>query len=51
LPESQVARTTPRGGTPGKAPPLEPANVPQIAAHARPEDRIVVENGRVSLPD
>jgi hydroxybutyrate-dimer hydrolase len=49
LPESQVVRTTPRGGTPGKAPPLEPANVPQITAHARPEDRIVVENGRVAM--
>jgi hydroxybutyrate-dimer hydrolase len=51
LPESQVVRTTPRGGTPGKAPPLEPSNVPQIAAHARPEDRIAAENSRVALPD
>jgi hydroxybutyrate-dimer hydrolase len=51
LPEGQVVRTTPRGGTPGTAPPLEPANVPQIAAHARPEHRIAAENGRVALPD
>lgn len=51
LPESQVIRTTPRGGEPGRAPALQPANVPPIAARARPEDRITVREGRVELPD
>ncbi len=31
LPPSQVVRTTPRGGTPGAAPPITTANVPPIA--------------------
>ena len=51
LPESQVVRTTPRGGEPGRAPALQPGNVPFIAAQVRPEDRITVREGRVELPD
>lgn len=51
LPESQVVRTTPRGGEPGQAPALQSGNVPPIAARARPEDRISVREGRVELPD
>ncbi len=31
LPPSQVVRTTPRGGTPGAAPPITTANLPPIS--------------------
>ena len=51
LPESQVVRTTPRGGEPGRAPPLEGRNVPPIPAQPRPEDRITIHVGRVVVPD
>lgn len=51
LPENQVVRTKPRGGAPGKAPPLQADNVPEIAVQARPEDRIIAREGRVALPD
>jgi hydroxybutyrate-dimer hydrolase len=51
LPESQVVRTTPRGGEPGTAPPLDARNVPQIPAQPRSEDRITVHDGRVIIPD
>ena len=51
LPESQVVRTTPRGGTPGKAPAIEAANVPPVPIQAAAPDRIVVQAGRVAIPD
>jgi hydroxybutyrate-dimer hydrolase len=51
LPASQVVRTTARGGEPGKAPPLAPSHVPPIALQPDAGDRILVENGRVSIPD
>jgi len=51
LPPSQVVRTTPRGGEPGKAPMLEPANVPSISAAPSEGDKIFVEQGRVVMPD
>ena len=51
LPESQVLRTTPRGGEPGRAPPLEAANVPPVSARAAPDSRISVHAGRVVIPD
>ncbi len=51
LPESQVVRTTPRGGEAGHAPPLETANVPPIPLATRPEDRISVDKGRVTIPE
>ena len=51
LPESQVVRTKPRGGAPGNAPPLEAANVPPIPLSPRPEDRISVDTGRVTIPE
>jgi hydroxybutyrate-dimer hydrolase len=35
LPESQVLRTTPRGGDAGHAPPLEAANVPSPSRSSR----------------
>ena len=51
LPESQVIRTTPRGGEAGHAPPLETANVPPIPLAPHPEDRISVEKARVTIPE
>jgi hydroxybutyrate-dimer hydrolase len=51
LPPSQVVRTTPRGGEPGKAPMLEPSNVPPISLSPSAHDKIVVEKGHVLMPD
>ena len=51
LPESQVVRTTPRGGEAGHAPSLQATNVPPIPVEPNPEDRIHVENGRVTIPE
>jgi hydroxybutyrate-dimer hydrolase len=51
LPPSQVVRTKPRGGESGKAPPLEAANVPPIAAEPVPGDLITISAGRMTLPD
>ena len=51
LPDSQVLRTMPRGGEAGHAPPLQAANVPPIPLVPRPEDRISVEKGRVTIPE
>jgi hydroxybutyrate-dimer hydrolase len=51
LPPSQVVRTTPRGGEPGKAPMLQSANVPPISATPSEGDKILVDHGRVLMPD
>lgn len=51
LPPSQIVRTTPRGGTPGAAAPLSAGNIPPIASVTGPRDRIVVQQGIVTLPD
>jgi hydroxybutyrate-dimer hydrolase len=51
LPPHQLVRTVPRGGEPGKAPPLERANLPPIRMQPEARDRIAVEAGRVVLPD
>jgi len=51
LPPSQVVRTVPRGGTPGAAPALTPANLPAIATQPAAADRIVVGSGSVAVPD
>ncbi len=51
LPPSQVVRTVPRGGTPGAAPALTPANLPAIAVQPAAADRIVVGSGSVAVPD
>jgi hydroxybutyrate-dimer hydrolase len=51
LPPSQVVRTVPRGGTPGAAPALTPANLPAIAVQPAVADRIVVGSGSVAVPD
>lgn len=50
LPPSQVVRTTPRGGTPGAAPALMPANVPKIAATPSASDVITLGGGTISVP-
>ena len=51
LPPSQVVRTVPRGGVPGAAPALTPANLPAISARPAAADRIDVGRGRISVPD
>ena len=51
LPPSQVVRTIPRGGTPGAAPAITAANVPQIAQHPAGGDRIRFRNNTVHVPD
>jgi hydroxybutyrate-dimer hydrolase len=50
LPESQLVRTTPRGGTPGAAPALTADNVPMWAARAAPANAITVEGGALKIP-
>ncbi|MBV9066181.1 MAG: D-(-)-3-hydroxybutyrate oligomer hydrolase, partial [Methylobacteriaceae bacterium] len=51
VPPSQVLRTTPRGGEPGKAPPLELSNVPAIPAGPAEGDMIKIGSGRVTIPE
>jgi hydroxybutyrate-dimer hydrolase len=51
LPPSQVVRTTPRGGTPGAAPPITAANVPKIAAAPAAADLITTPAGIINVPD
>lgn len=51
LPPSQVVRTTPRGGTPGAAPPLAAGNVPPSAMAPAAGDRITYDKGTVTIPD
>ncbi len=50
LPASQVVRTTPRGGTPGAAPPITTANVPKVAASPAAANTITVGNGTINVP-
>jgi hydroxybutyrate-dimer hydrolase len=51
LPPSQVIRTKPRGGEAGKAPPLQPSNVPPISTQPKSGDVIEVKDGRLQVPD
>lgn len=51
LPGSQVVRTVPRGGTPGAAPAIEAANVPNFAAVPAAANAIVFAAGTVTVPD
>jgi hydroxybutyrate-dimer hydrolase len=51
LPPSQLVRTGPRGGTPGKAPPITAANVPPINANPSATDTITFSNNLVTIPD
>ena len=51
LPQSQVVRTIPRGGTPGAAPPITTANVPPIPQHPAEGNRIRFRDNTVLVPD
>jgi hydroxybutyrate-dimer hydrolase len=51
LPASQVVRTTPRGGTPGAAPPIAAANVPKIAATPAAANTITIGSGAINVPN
>lgn len=51
LPPSQVVRTIPRGGIPGSAPAITPANVPPISASPAAADQIVFKRGTLFVPD
>lgn len=51
LPASQVVRTTPRGGTPGAAPAITTANLPNIAATPAAADTITVSAGAINVPN
>jgi hydroxybutyrate-dimer hydrolase len=51
LPPSQLVRTVPRGGTPGKAPAITNANVPPIASAPAAADQITFSNNTVTIPD
>ena len=51
LPPSQVVRTVPRGGTPGAAPAITAANVPDIAAAPAAGDTITTAAGAIVIPN
>jgi hydroxybutyrate-dimer hydrolase len=51
LPASQVVRTTPRGGAPGAAPAITPANVPPISAAPAEGDAIRFSGSTLRIPD
>jgi hydroxybutyrate-dimer hydrolase len=51
LPPSQVVRTTPRGGTPGSAPAITPANVPPIPVTPAAADTITIGAGVINVPN
>jgi hydroxybutyrate-dimer hydrolase len=51
LPESQVVRTTPRGGTPPAVPNITPANVPPAPITPAAADRITFVGEALSIPD
>jgi hydroxybutyrate-dimer hydrolase len=51
IPPSQVVRTVPRGGTPGAAPAITPANVPPVSANPAAADTITFSNNTLTIPD
>lgn len=51
LPDSQVVRTTPRGGEPGNAPPIGEENLPEIMLTPAEDDRIVFVQNEVRIPE
>lgn len=51
LPPSQLVRTTPRGGTPGAAPPITTINVPAIPASPPAADLILMQGSTLRIPD
>jgi hypothetical protein len=46
-----AVRTTPRGGTPGAAPPITTANVPDISNAPAAGDQITFVNNTVNIPE
>jgi hydroxybutyrate-dimer hydrolase len=51
LPPSQVVRTIPRGGAPGFAPAITPANVPPFAIFPLASDSIKMSGNTLLVPD
>jgi hydroxybutyrate-dimer hydrolase len=51
LPPSQVVHTTPRGGVPGQAPAITPANLPPIALMPAEADRIAYAADTLKVPE
>lgn len=51
LPESQVVRTTPRGGVPGAAPAITVANVPAFVAKPAAADAITFSGSTIQVPN
>ena len=51
LPASQVVRTVPRGGVPGKAPAITGANVPPLAMLPVAGNAIAITAGAIAIPD
>ncbi len=51
LPPAQVVRTTPRGGTPGAAPPITAANVPPVSSAPAAADQITFSNNVLTIPE
>ena len=51
LPQSQVVRTVPRGGTPGAAPPITTANVPPMAQTPAAGNAITFSGNTLNIPN
>ena len=51
LPASQVVRTVPRAGAPGKADAITAANVPPLAGTPAAGNAIVVTEGAIAVPE
>ncbi|MGH3770539.1 MAG: 3-hydroxybutyrate oligomer hydrolase family protein [Pseudonocardiaceae bacterium] len=51
LPPSQLVRTTPRGGTPGQAPPITATNLPPISQTPTTTDQINYHDNLLQIPD
>ena len=51
LPDSQVVRTVPRGGSPGAAPAITADNVPPISRHPAAGDAIRMHGNTLVVPD
>jgi len=51
LPDSQVVRTTPRGGSAGNIPAISRSHVPAISAQPASGDQIRLTGGTLSIPD
>lgn len=51
LPASQVVRTTPRGGTPGAAPAIQPSNVPAYPTTPAGTEAITLNGSGISVPN